>query len=234
MPDAGPLPLSDAQVLAAWHTNADPWSVAVRGGLIESRRLVTDRAVLAEVERWSPRTALDIGCGEGWLSRAMAQRGIRVTGVDAVPALVEAARHADAAGDYRVMTYEALAGGAMDGPPGVAFDLAVANFSLIGGDAVEALIRHIPALLVPHGALIVQTLHPATARGEHPYMDAWREGSWAGFSADFRDPPPWYYRTMGSWIRLLVHSGFQVQDVIEPLHPATGSPASVLFVVARA
>lgn len=231
-------PLTDAQVLAAWHVNADPWSVAVRDGQIESRRLVTDGAVLAAVERCSPRSALDIGCGEGWLSRAMAQRGIRVTGVDAVPALVEAARSADAAGDYRVLTYEALASGAMDGSledsPSAPFDLAVANFSLIGGEAVDALVRHVPVLLVPRGTLIIQTLHPATARGEHPYVDGWREGSWAGFSRDFRDPPPWYYRTMGSWIRLLVRSGFQVQDVVEPLHPVTGNPASVLFVAARA
>lgn len=229
-----PSPLSDAQVLAAWHSNAAPWSVAVRDGQIESRRLVTDGAILSAVERCSPRTALDIGCGEGWLSRAMSQRGIRVTGVDAVPALVEAARQAHATGDYRVVTYEALAAGGLDGSPGAGFDLAVANFSLIGGDAVDALVRHIPALLVPHGALLIQTLHPSTARGEHPHVDGWREGSWAGFSRDFRDPPPWYYRTMGSWIRLLVRSGFQVQDVVEPLHPVTGNPASVLFVAARA
>ncbi len=227
-------PLSDAQVLAAWHTNAAPWSAAVREGQIESRRLVTDGAILEAVARCSPRAALDLGCGEGWLSRAMSQRGIRVLGVDAIPALVETARAADPAGDYRVATYEAIADGVLNGAPDAAFDLVVANFSLIGGEAVDALIRHVPALLVPHGTLLIQTLHPATARGEHPYVDGWREGSWAGFSRDFRDPPPWFYRTMGSWIRLLVRSGFQVQDVVEPLHPATGNPASVLFIAVRA
>ena len=136
--------------------------------------------------------------------------------------------------------YFALVGAISDPREGLrqleaaAFDLVVANFSLIGGEAVDALIRHVPALLVPHGTLLIQTLHPATARGEHPYVDGWREGSWAGFSRDFRDPPPWFYRTMGSWIRLLVRSGFQVQDVVEPLHPVTGNPASVLFVAVRA
>jgi hypothetical protein len=37
-----PAPGDDAAVLAAWHANAEPWTGAVRAGVIESRRLVTD------------------------------------------------------------------------------------------------------------------------------------------------------------------------------------------------
>ena len=37
------------------------------------------------------RRVLDLGCGEGWLARALAAGGLDVTGVDGAPALVEAA-----------------------------------------------------------------------------------------------------------------------------------------------
>ena len=38
-----------------------------------------------------PSTVLDIGCGEGWLCRALADKGMKVWGVDAIPELITAA-----------------------------------------------------------------------------------------------------------------------------------------------
>ena len=60
------------------------------------------------------------------------------------------------------------------------------------------------------GALIIQTLHPVVAVGDLPYVDGWRQGSWAGFSEDFSDPAPWYFRTTESWVRLLRKSGLRL------------------------
>jgi 2-polyprenyl-3-methyl-5-hydroxy-6-metoxy-1,4-benzoquinol methylase len=222
-----PDPLDDAEVLAAWRSSADPWTAAVRDGRIESRRLVTDRAVVDAVMVRAPRTALDLGCGEGWLARALAERGVRVTGVDAVPALVEAARQRGG-GDFRVASYEEVAAGAID----VRVDVVVANFALIGGGAVDAVVARAPALLAPGGALVVQTLHPLVAVGDGPYADGWRPGSWAGFGPEFTHPAPWYFRTLESWVRLLTGSGLRLVDLREPVHPATGRPASVILVAA--
>ena len=218
-------PLSDARVIASWRTNAAPWSEAVRNQRIESRRLVTDRAIVDAVVSQHPATVLDVGCGEGWLSRALSERGIRVTGVDVVPALVDAARTAGG-GDFRVMSYEEIGAGALR----ERFDAVVANFALIGGPAVDALIGHTPRLLTPRGSLVIQTLHPVAACGDLPYEDGWRPGSWAGFSSDFTDPAPWYFRTMESWERLLTASGLRLAERLEPLHPRTGVPASVIFI----
>jgi hypothetical protein len=47
-------------------------------------------------------------------------------------------------------------------------------------------------------SFIIQTLHPLIACGDFSYQDAWREGSWAGFSDDFTDLAPWYFRTLES------------------------------------
>lgn len=223
-------PLSDAKVIDSWHTNATPWTAAVRDKRIESRKLVTDQAIVDAVMSRRPRSVLDIGCGEGWLARALSARGVeRTVGVDVVPALVEQARSAGG-GEYRVASYEGIAAGELD----LQVSVAVANFALIGKEAVDALIRTSPSLLEPGGALIVQTLHPVVASGDQPYEDGWRAGSWAGFSDDFSDPAPWYFRTLGSWVKLIASSGLRLEEVREPMHPATGKPASVIFIASRA
>ena len=218
-------PLSDDKIIESWHKNATPWTAAVREQRIESRRLVTDAAIIDAVMHRRPRSVLDIGCGEGWLVRALAGRGVeRVVGVDVVPALVEQARE-HGGGDFRVASYEAIARGELE----VSVDVAVANFALIGKDAVDALVRAVPSLLTPAGSLVIQTLHPLVACGDLPYEDGWRTGSWAGFSEDFTDPAPWYFRTTESWIRLLVGAGLHLVEMREPVHPNTRKPASVIF-----
>ncbi|MEW5305968.1 MAG: hypothetical protein WDW36_008476 [Sanguina aurantia] len=84
--------LRDSEIIDAWHANAAPWTVAVRAGDIASRRLVTDAAIIDAVLARAPRTVLDVGCGEGWLARALACRDIDVTGIDVVQALIDQAR----------------------------------------------------------------------------------------------------------------------------------------------
>ena len=223
-------PLSDEKIIDSWHTNATPWTAAVRDKRIESRKLVTDQAAVDAVMSRRPTSVLDIGCGEGWLSRALAAQGVgRTIGVDVVPALVEQARRAGG-GEFRVTSYEAIARGELQ----LTVDVAVANFALIGKDAVDALIRASPSLLRSGGTLIVQTLHPVVATGEQPYEDGWRTGSWAGFSDDFSDPAPWYFRTLGTWVELIASSGLRLEEMREPIHPATGKPASVIFIASAA
>ena len=218
-------PLSDAKIIDSWHKNAAPWTAAVRDNQIESRRLVTNQAIVEAILSRSPRTALDIGCGEGWLVRELAAHGIQSVGVDVVSDLIGRAMRAGG-GDFRVASYEDIAAGSLE----LEVDAAIANFSLIGRESVDSLLAHIPRLLTPNGVLIVQTLHPAVAVGDVPYVDGWRAGSWAGFSDDFSDPAPWYFRTIESWIRLLRKSGFDLLELREPLHPISGKPASVIFV----
>lgn len=218
-------PLNDAKIVESWSVNARPWVAAVRDGQIESRRQVTDAAIVNAVLSYSPRTVLDIGCGEGWLARELAARNIHAIGIDAIPQLVDAARQAGG-GDFHVVSYEEIA--AKDF--GVSIDAVVCNFSLLGKESVEVVLSAVPSLMNTAGVLIVQTLHPVTACGDLPYRDGWREGSWAGFGPDFSNPAPWYFRTLGRWTQLLRDHGFRLLEVREPIHPKTQKPASVIFV----
>lgn len=214
---------SENLILDAWHANAHAWERAVREGRIESRKLVTDRAILDAVLSRSPRRVMDIGCGEGWLAHALAAQGVSVIGVDALPALIEAAR-SQGGGDFRVLSYEDLAAGALDERA----DVVVCNFSLLGGASVDALLAAVPRWIGQDGVLIIQTLHPLMADAA-PYADGWREGSWAGCGDGFSQAAPWYFRTLGGWVAAFERAGLSLQKLEEPIHPHTGRPASVIF-----
>lgn len=219
-----PTPFSDTEIVESWCLNASAWTAAVREGQIESRKLVTDRAIIDTVLSRSPRSVLDIGCGEGWLARELAARNIHVVGTDVVPSLIETAQHAGG-GDFRLLSYEEIAAGKLK----VSVDVAVSNFALLGKESVEGVFQAVPSLLNAHGIFVIQTLHPMQACGDLPYQDGWREGSWAGFSADFANPAPWYFRTLESWIKLFVDNGFRPREIREPVHPKTHKPASVII-----
>ena len=221
--------MNDAEIIERWRANSEPWTRAVREGRIGSRLLATDAAIVEAVLGRKPATVLDIGCGEGWLARALAAQGIDVLGVDAVADLVEKARRAGG-GRFEVFSHEALAEGVLD----ERFDVCVCNFSLLGEASVERLLAKMPDLLAAGGALIVQTLHPPVANAAQPYRDGWREGSWCGIDADFQAPAPWYFRTVESWVRLFVDSGLRIVSLREPLHPRTAAPLSLILVGERA
>jgi 2-polyprenyl-3-methyl-5-hydroxy-6-metoxy-1,4-benzoquinol methylase len=217
--------LSDDRIVESWRKNAAAWTAAVRDNRIESRVRVTNQAIVDAVVERAPASVLDIGCGEGWLVRALAARGIRVVGVDVVPELIDQARRAGD-GEFSVASYEDIIAGGFE----ATVDVAVANFSLIGKESVDGLVQRVPFLLASGGALVVQTMHPLIACGELPYVDGWRAGSWSGFSDDFTDPAPWYFRTLERWVALITSANLRLVEMREPLHPITERPASVIFV----
>lgn len=114
----------EADILAAWTQNAAPWTDVVRRREIDGRRLVTDDAVLQVIAAHKPASVLDIGCGEGWLARAVADLGCPVTGVDAVPELIERARQAGG-GIFYVASFQDIVAAKL----AVTADLSVCNFS---------------------------------------------------------------------------------------------------------
>lgn len=211
-------------LLQSWRHNAQSWIAAVRSGAIESRRQVTDQAILLAILGRQPERVLDLGCGEGWLLRALAERGIDATGMDGDASLVAAAQAAGSPHVHRA-SYAQLASGEVD--IGRNYDLICANFALLHQDIIP-LLAALRTLLSPGGALVIQTLHPwSTANGD--YQDGWREESFTGFNGDWQ-PMPWYFRTLGSWLNALEMGGFGLLSLQEPQHPQSVVPQSLLLI----
>lgn len=117
------------------------------------------RRSLARFVGPGPGCAVEIGCGEGRVSRELRALGYRVAATDAVPAMVGAARQAGSADAYAVADGRAL-------PFGDArFDLAMAYNVLMDVEDVPATLKELRRVMRPDGTLFVSLVHPFRDRG---------------------------------------------------------------------
>jgi SAM-dependent methyltransferase len=106
------------------------------------------------------RLSLDLGCGEGRLSRDLAALGHRVVALDASPAMAASAaghggtRNPVVVGDAAALPIRAGA-----------VDLVVAFMCLQDVDALEDALTETSRVLAPGGRLVVAITHPASTTG---------------------------------------------------------------------
>jgi len=219
----------EKQLCDSWEANAGAWTAMVREGRIESRRAGTDQAIVDQLASLAKGTLLDVGCGEGWLSRAASGQGWRVTGVDASTELIRRANELGGA-RFLVCAYRSLC---RDLPEKGIFDCIVCNFSLLD-DKLDDLLRCFRHVMAKKGTLLIQTVHPGVAAGAEGYRDGWREETFQNWSGEFAAVMPWYFRTLSSWHESLRKAGFPVSELKEPRHPESGRVLSLLLVCAAA
>jgi SAM-dependent methyltransferase len=103
--------------------------------------------------------ALEVGCGEGRVSRELKACGYRVTASDPVSELVNAAKKARSADDYVIASGTALPF------EDARFDLIMAYNMLMDVEDVPATIKEIRRVLRPAGMLVISIVHPFSDRG---------------------------------------------------------------------
>jgi len=222
----------DQKIIDSWNKNVQPWITAIEEHQIKSRIQLTNSAIINLIQEINPSSILDIGCGEGWLVRALHELGIDTFGIDVVPEFINHSNKIGI-GQFKCIAYEDL----LDAKFEKKFDLLVCNFSLLGKESVEQVFKSAPLLLKKGGSFVVQTVHPITSCGEEPYKDGWRTGSWDGFNKQFSDPAPWFFRTIKGWKLLFKNNGFTLEksdqytsNIIEPKYCEMEKPGSIIFV----
>lgn len=226
-PDLSHPPSLDARLRDSWESNATAWTAAVREQRIPSRRAGTDAAIVAACTGLDARRVLDVGCGEGWLARAIARASRDILGIDGSAGLIEQAAALPMPGvRFATVSYEELIADAhaAAGP----WELIVCNFALLS-DPLSPLLGALARRLAPEGRLLIQTVHPWVAMGDGPYECGWREEPFHGFGVAFPAAMPWYFRTLSSWCRELEVAGLCIREMEEPLHPETRRPLSMLL-----
>ena len=137
-----------------WAAQADAWAAWA-----DERR---EDDVLPQFYELLPRSGgrvLDVGCGEGRLTRELRRRGHDAVGIDVAPRLVELARARDAGGDYRAGVAERLPF------EDATFELVVAFNVLMNVDEPARAIEEAARVLRPGGRLCVSIVHPLASSG---------------------------------------------------------------------
>jgi ubiquinone/menaquinone biosynthesis C-methylase UbiE len=156
------------------------------------------------------RLTLDLGCGEGRVTRDLRALDHRVIGVDVAPSMVAAAREADPAGEYveadvaRLPFEDASA------------DLAVAFMTLMDMDDMPRAVAEIARVLERGGRLVAAVVHPINSAGQFVPRDG---GEDAPFVIDS-------YRDQRRYSDYLERAGYQM--TFESIHYALGDYAAAL------
>lgn len=103
--------------------------------------------------------AIDLGCGEGTNTRAMARSGARMTGVDLSDRLIAHAMHSEEAEPLGI-SYRVASFSGHTGLPDGSFDAAVSTLALMDGADFAGAMREAHRLLRPGGFLAFSILHP--------------------------------------------------------------------------
>jgi SAM-dependent methyltransferase len=149
---------------------------------------------------------LDLGCGDGALTQRIAAGGVVVTGVDASPCMVAAARARGV--DAREGRGEALDRAALGAPDG--FDAVFSNAALHWMTDADAVARSVARVLRPGGRFVAEM-------GGHGNVAALRVAliaalrSEAGVDADLADI--WCFPTAAEHRARLQAAGFDVIEI---------------------
>ncbi|HET9847471.1 MAG TPA: class I SAM-dependent methyltransferase [Candidatus Dormibacteraeota bacterium] len=151
--------MDDASLSRAWERAADQWAAWARKPGHDSYWRFHKAPFFALLPP-PGRLTLDIGCGEGRVSRDLQALGHNVVGIDVSPTLVSLARTADPSMRFLVADAARLP---LD--DGVA-DLAVAFMSLQDVDDMPAAIGEIGRTLQPGGVACLAIVHPINSAGQ--------------------------------------------------------------------
>jgi ubiquinone/menaquinone biosynthesis C-methylase UbiE len=220
---------------AYWEANAETWTQLSRAGYDVYRDNVNTPGFLAMLPPISGLHGLDIGCGEGTNTRALAKLGARMMAIDVSPTFVRHARETEIdAGDgivYDVADAQALPF------PDDSFDFATAFMSLMDVPDYRTALGEANRVVRPGGFFQFSILHPCFTPPHRRVLrddagDAYAieiaryfdnvdgEVDYWKFTAapDAVEPfgTPLFHYPISDWLNAVVAAGFNIERIGEP------------------
>jgi len=209
-----------------WNRVADDWRRQVGDEGDANRILNSDPVLWAFAGDVKGRTVLDAGCGTGYLSKKLQDRGARVIGIDFSESMIEIARAHNPALDFRVDSCTEL-----HTLTDASFDLVVANYVLMDTPDLQGTLHAFHRVLKPHGVAVLVFSHPCfpqeratvsqngdeiTYRWDFPYFEPKKciDPPWdqSHFTSEFI----WFHRPLSDYWKAFRAAGFVVVDFEEP------------------
>ncbi|MHA2433277.1 MAG: class I SAM-dependent methyltransferase [Candidatus Thorarchaeota archaeon] len=223
-----------------WEANSQAFAQLIAGKGTPHHAHILNPCVEGLLGDVSGKRLLDAGCGEGYLSRYYAEKGAIVTGVDISSKLIDVCKNhpsqANLGIEYRVGNICEL-----DGMSDNEFDVVLCNLVLLNVPCLDAALRNFFRVIRPGGILVFSVVHPAFnfygpgawEMGEKNPITRRREGLF--FKTDryfdeeeykrywktregerFPEPISFFHRTLSTYVRSLIETGFQFTNVEEP------------------
>ena len=224
----------------SWDAAADDW--ISHADASDYQNLFLQPRMFALAGEVSGRRLLDLGCGEGSYSRALARLGARVTGIDGSPRLVDAARGRAAVSGLEI-AYHCRNANALEEIGDGSFDLIVASMVLMNVEDYPGAMREAHRVLAPGGALCMSITHPCFSapvsdwiggkgrRPQHFAVDRYFERiAWNDrIAPSFRTPTLRRHRPLEDYIGGALRAGFVLRELQEPTATEADLRASSRF-----
>lgn len=207
-----------------WNRAADDWHIQVGTAGDSNRILNSDPVLWAFAGDVGALMVLDAGCGTGYLSKQLSDRGAHVTGVDISERMIAIARAQNPQIDFHVDSCAELR------TIGDAHcDLVIANYLLMDAADLQGSMHAFNRVLRTGGIAVLVFSHPcfpqgrATVSGDgaethylwrFPYFEHRKcvDPPWKHFTSEFI----WFHRPLSDYWKAFKKAGFIVVDFEEP------------------
>jgi SAM-dependent methyltransferase len=235
----GGFGMSTKSVADCWEGNAENWTKYSRAGYDVYRDALNTPAFLDLLPPVQGLSGLDLGCGEGTNTRAVARLGAQMTGLDISSTFIRHAHETEerdplgvryVVGDAQVIDF-----------PDETFDFVTAFMSMMDMADPRKVLPGVRRVLKPGGFLQFSILHPCfvpptrrnirddkgeaiavqvadyfdetDGRIEYWTLSAIPENERAGITPF---AVPRFHRTLSSWVDIIVDSGLTIEAFGEP------------------
>lgn len=202
-----------------WDALAEEWEAKVGDHGDPFRRHLITPLISGLLTNSTGHLVLDVGCGNGYLTRLLTDQGYAAYGLDLSPRQLDyAMRRCDATRltqqDIERIEFRLP----LNFPP--SFDIIIVSMVLDGIGDIETAIENCSALLGKNGTLVITIPHPcfyALFRFPEETFNYLVENHDLLTMTNVTKPVMYYHRPLNRYINSIIKSGLTVTKIVEPI-----------------